>query len=96
MEAPVLASALAAPAASVVVLDEPAVALQASLQHQLGAYLFEAPAQFLVITDSAELLPLADVADVQLVRLDAGRPSRDADLQAAIAVLEAGLWPDAG
>lgn len=69
-EALVLASALAEPAASVVVLDEPAVALHTSLQRQLGAYLLEAPAQFLVITHSAELLPLAEAADVQLVRLD--------------------------
>jgi hypothetical protein len=69
-EALVLASVLAEPAASVVVLDEPAVALHPSLQRQLGAYLLNAPAQFLVITHSAELLPLADAADVQLVRLD--------------------------
>jgi hypothetical protein len=69
-EALVLASVLAEPAASVVVLDEPAVALHPSLQRQVGAYLLDAPAQFLVITHSAELLPLADAADVQLVRLD--------------------------
>ena len=75
-EALVLASVLSEPAASVVVLDEPAVALHPSLQRQLGAYLLEAPAQFLVITHSAELLPLADAADVQLVRLD--RDDKDA------------------
>jgi hypothetical protein len=69
-EALVLASVLAEPSASVVVLDEPAVALHPSLQRQLGAYLLQAPAQFLVITHSAELLPLADAADVRLVRLD--------------------------
>ena len=69
-EALVLASALAEPAASVVVLDEPAVALHPSLQRQLGAYLLGAPAQFLVITHSAELLPLTNAAEVQLVRFD--------------------------
>ena len=69
-EALVLASVLAEPATSVVVLDEPAVALHPSLQRQLGAYLLEAPAQFLMITHSAELLPLTDAADVQLIRLD--------------------------
>lgn len=69
-EALVLASVLAEPAASVVVLDEPAVALHPSLQRQLGAYLLETTAQFIVITHSAELLPLAEAADVQLVRLD--------------------------
>ena len=69
-EALVLASVLGEPSASVVVLDEPAVALHPSLQRQLGAHLLAAPAQFLVITHSAELLPLADAADVRLVRLD--------------------------
>jgi predicted ATPase len=69
-EAVVLASVLAEPSASVVVLDEPAVALHPSLQRQLGAHLLEASAQFLVITHSAELLPLADAAGVRLVRLD--------------------------
>lgn len=69
-EALVLASALGEPAASVVILDEPAVALHPSLQRQLGAHLNEADAQFLVITHSAELLPLAGNADVRLVRLD--------------------------
>ena len=69
-EALVLASVLGEPSASVVVLDEPAVALHPSLQRQLGAHLLNAPAQFLVITHSAELLPLADATDVRLVRLD--------------------------
>jgi AAA domain, putative AbiEii toxin, Type IV TA system len=69
-EALVLASVLGEPSASVVVLDEPAVALHPSLQRQLGAYLLSAPAQFLVITHSAELLPLADATDARLVRLD--------------------------
>jgi predicted ATPase len=69
-EALVLASVLGEPSASVVVLDEPAVALHASLQRQVGAHLIGAPAQFLVITHSPELLPLADAADVRLVRLD--------------------------
>jgi hypothetical protein len=46
------------------------IALHPSLQRQLGAYLLEAPAQFLVITHSAELLPLDDAADVQLDRDD--------------------------
>lgn len=69
-EALVLAAALGEPTASVVVLDEPAVALHPSLQRQVGAHLLTATAQFLVITHSAELLPLAGSTDVQLVRLD--------------------------
>jgi predicted ATPase len=69
-EALVLSSVLGESSASVVVLDEPAVALHPSLQRQLGAHLLGAPAQFLVITHSAELLPLAGAADVKLVRLD--------------------------
>jgi hypothetical protein len=69
-EALVLASVLGESSASVVVLDEPAVALHHSLQRQFGAHLLRAPAQFLVITHSAELLPLADATDVRLVRLD--------------------------
>jgi len=69
-EALVLASVLGEPSASVVVLDEPAVALHPSLQRQLGAHLLSAPAQFLVITHSAELLPLASATDARLVRLD--------------------------
>jgi len=69
-EALVLASVLGEPSASVVILDEPAVALHPSLQRQLGAHLLSAPAQFLVITHSAELLPLAGAADTRLVRLD--------------------------
>jgi len=75
-EALVLASVLGEPSASVAILDEPAVALHPSLQRQLGAYLLTASAQFLVITHSAELLPLADAADVQLIRLD--RDNQDA------------------
>lgn len=69
-EALVLASVLAEPAATVVVLDEPAVALHPSLQRQFGAYLLQTTAQFVVITHSAELLPLTEAADVQLVWLD--------------------------
>jgi hypothetical protein len=69
-EALVLASVLGEPSASIVVLDEPAVALHPSLQRQFGGYLLTAPAQFLVISHSAELLPLADATDVRLVRLD--------------------------
>jgi predicted ATPase len=69
-EALVLASVLGEPSASVVMLDEPAVALHPSLQRQLGAHLLDAPAQFLVITHSAELLPLAGATGVRLVRLD--------------------------
>jgi predicted ATP-dependent endonuclease of OLD family len=67
---------LGEPSASVVVLDEPAVALHPSLQRQLGAHLLDAPAQFLVITHSSELLPLADATGVRLVRLD--RDDKDA------------------
>jgi energy-coupling factor transporter ATP-binding protein EcfA2 len=69
-EALVLASVLGEPSASIVVLDEPAVALHPSLQRQLGAHLLDAPAQFLVITHSAELLPLTGAIGVRLVRLD--------------------------
>ena len=71
-EALVLASVLGEPSASVVMLDEPGVALHPSLQRQLGGHLLTATAQFLVITHSAELLPFAAAAaaDVQLVRLD--------------------------
>ncbi len=69
-EALVLASVLGEPSASVVVLDEPAVGLHPSLQRQVGAHLLSAPAQFLLITHSAELLPLRDASRVQLVRLD--------------------------
>jgi energy-coupling factor transporter ATP-binding protein EcfA2 len=69
-EALFLASVLGEPSASVVVLDEPAVALHPSLQRQVGAHLLSAPAQFVVITHSAELLPLAEATGVSLVRLD--------------------------
>ena len=69
-EALVLASVLGEPSASVVLLDEPAVALHPSLQRQFGGYLLSASAQFLVITHSAELLPVADATDVRLVRVD--------------------------
>ena len=66
----VLAAVLGEPSASVAVLNEPAVALHPSLQRQLGAHLLDAPALFLMITYSSELLPLADATDVRLVRLD--------------------------
>jgi energy-coupling factor transporter ATP-binding protein EcfA2 len=69
-EALVLAAVLGEPSASVAMLDEPAVALHPSLQRQLGAHLLDAPAQFLIITHSAELLPLTDTTDVRLIRLD--------------------------
>jgi hypothetical protein len=69
-EALVLASVLAESPASVVVLDEPAVALHPALQRQLGACLLATSPQFLVITHSAELLPLDGTDDVQLVRID--------------------------
>jgi predicted ATP-dependent endonuclease of OLD family len=52
------------------VLDEPAVALHPTQQRQVGAHLLTASAQFLVITHSAELLPLDSAADVQLIRID--------------------------
>ena len=65
-----LASVLGEPSASVVVLDEPAVTLHPSLQRQVGAHLLSATAQFLVITHSAEPLPLASATGVKLVRLD--------------------------
>ena len=69
-EALVLASVLAESAASVVVLDEPAVALHPTLQRQLAAHLLATSAQFLVITHSPELLPLDSPAEVQLIRVD--------------------------
>ena len=69
-EALVLASVLAGEA-SVVMLDEPAVALHPTLQHQVGTYLQNAAAQFIIITHSAHLLPLApDLDDVQIARFD--------------------------
>lgn len=69
-EALVLASVLADKAASVVVLDEPAVALHHSTQRKLAARLQATAAQFVVVSHSAELLPLDQVGDVELVRLD--------------------------
>jgi len=69
-EALVLASVLGEQAASVVVLDEPAVALHHNTQRKLAAYLAAAAAQFVVVSHSAELVPLSQAADVQLVRLD--------------------------
>jgi predicted ATPase len=69
-EALVLASALAEQAASVIMLDEPAVALHSTLLRVLSAHLQKAPAQFVVITHSPELLPLEPTASVQIVRFD--------------------------
>lgn len=69
-EALVLAAVLGEPSASVAVLDEPAVALHPGLQRQLGTHLISASPQFLVITHSAELLPLGSATGTQLVRLD--------------------------
>lgn len=69
-EAFVLAAVLGEPSASVAVLDEPAVALHPGLQRQLGTHLISASPQFLVITHSAELLPLGRATGAQLVRLD--------------------------
>ncbi len=69
-EALVLASVLAEQPASVVVLGERAVALHHSLQRQVGPHLQDGSSQFIVITHSPELLPLGDVADVEIVRLD--------------------------
>jgi hypothetical protein len=68
-EALVLASVLAEQAASVVVLDEPAIALHHSLQRRLAGYLDTAATQFILITHSAELLPLGQAPDIRLVRL---------------------------
>jgi len=59
---------------SVVMLDEPAVALHPTLQHQVRQYLQHAAAQFVIITHSAHLLPLApDLDDVQIIRFDRDR-----------------------
>jgi hypothetical protein len=69
-EALVLASALAERTASVVVLDEPAIALHPTLLRVLGAYLQKANAQFIVITHSSELLSLEPSANAQIVRFD--------------------------
>ena len=69
-EALVLASVLAEQSASVVILDEPAVALHHSLQRQVGAHLHDGSAQFIVITHSPELLPLGEVNNVEIIRLD--------------------------
>ncbi len=81
-EALFLASVLGEPSASVVVLDEPAVALHPSLQRQVGAHLFSAPAQFVVITHSAELLPLADATRGQSRPARPGRQERHAGVAA--------------
>jgi predicted ATPase len=72
-EAMVLATMLTDQAASVVVLDEPAVALHHNTQRKLAGFLEAADSQFIVISHSAELLPLSQAADVQLVRLDRER-----------------------
>jgi len=69
-EALVLASVLAERAASVIVLDEPAVALHPTLLRVLGAHLQKASAQFVVITHSSELLPVEPSASAQIVRFD--------------------------
>ncbi len=61
---------MCSPAASVAVLDEPAVTLHPSLQRQRGAYPLDADPRFVMITHSAELLPLADTTEVRLILLD--------------------------
>ncbi len=68
-EALVLAAVLGDQAGSVVFLDEPAVALHPSAQRKVAAHFESAAAQFVVISHSAELLPLSKVKGVKLVRL---------------------------
>lgn len=52
-------------------LDEPAVAMHPTMQQQFRAYLRTAAVQFVVITHSAQLLPLTPgLNDVQIVRFD--------------------------
>ena len=70
-EALTLASVLGSQAMSVVILDEPAVALHPTLQRHLRNHLRASEAQFVVITHSPYLLPLdTDQKNVQLVRFE--------------------------
>lgn len=66
-----LASVLGSQAASIVVLDEPAVALHPTLQRRVMSHIRASDAQFVVITHSPYLLPLGgDQRDVRVVRFE--------------------------
>jgi hypothetical protein len=70
-EALVLAEALAESPDRFVILDEPAVTLHPRWQRVLRTRIREAPGQFLVITHSADLVPMEDAADLRrLVRAE--------------------------
>lgn len=70
-EALVIAEALAEAADRLVILDEPAVTLHPTWQRALRSRLSEAPGQFLVITHSADLVPMEDADGLaSLVRIE--------------------------
>jgi ABC-type Mn2+/Zn2+ transport system ATPase subunit len=70
-EALVIAEALAESRDRLVILDEPAVTLHPTWQRALRSLIKEAPGQFLVITHSADLVPMDDAADLaRLVRAE--------------------------
>jgi energy-coupling factor transporter ATP-binding protein EcfA2 len=70
-EALVIAEALAESRDRFVILDEPAVTLHPTWQRALRSHIKEAPGQFLVITHSADLVPMEDAADLsRLVRAE--------------------------
>lgn len=70
-EALVLAEALAEAADRLVVLDEPAVTLHPSWQRALRSRIRAMDGQFLVITHSADLVPMEDGSDLErLVRIE--------------------------
>ena len=70
-EALILAEALAESPDRFVILDEPAVTLHPTWQRVLRSRIKEAPGQFLVITHSADLVPMENAADLsRLVRAE--------------------------
>jgi energy-coupling factor transporter ATP-binding protein EcfA2 len=70
-EALVIAEALAEARDRFVILDEPAVTLHPTWQRALRSHIKDAPGQFLVITHSADLVPMEDAADLgRLVRAE--------------------------
>lgn len=70
-EALVIAEALADAAGRLVILDEPAVTLHPTWQRALRTMIGEAEGQFLVITHSADLVPMGNADDLaSLVRIE--------------------------
>jgi len=70
-EALVIAEALADAAGRFVILDEPAVTLHPTWQRALRSLISAVPGQFLVITHSADLVPMDSAEDlVTLVRIE--------------------------